>query len=611
MIFLLDVAAVAACLWGAYMLRFDFGIPVSEQGPLLFAFPVYMVVRISSFLLGRTYAGVVRYTGSRDSLRVLRVVLGASAVFALFNPLKYYLWDGAYFLPFTIIIIDAVLCSVALVGYRLIIKLLYVELRNPRSERQRVIIYGAGEAGVITKRTLDRDAGTRFSVVAFTDDNPEKARTRVEGAPVVHTSQLAGVLAKSGATHLIISIQHPQPENRRKVAELALQYGVKVLHVPPVQQWINGELSFRQIRQVNIDDLLGRPAIVLDPAHVSRCLAGRRILISGAAGSIGSELARQCARYRPAVLVLLDQAESPLYDLENELRAVLPPCPLEVVIGDICRPERMQRLFDAYRPEVVFHAAAYKHVPLMELNPSEAALTNVHGTRILVDLAVEHGVDTFVFISTDKAVNPTSVMGSSKRIAEMYAQSSNGRGKTRFITTRFGNVLGSNGSVIPIFRKQIEAGGPVTVTHPEVTRYFMTIPEACRLVLEAGAMGEGGEIFVFDMGESVKIIDLAKQMIRLSGLEPDRDIEIRITGLRPGEKLYEELLNNEENTLPTHHPQIKRARVRTNAFEEVQTRINELVALIPTQNNDALVRKMKEIVPEFISNNSEFSKFDA
>jgi FlaA1/EpsC-like NDP-sugar epimerase len=428
---------------------------------------------------------------------------------------------------------------------------------------------------------------------------------------VVHTSQLAGVLAKSGATHLIISIQHPQPENRRKVAELALQYGVKVLHVPPVQQWINGELSFRQIRQVNIDDLLGRPAIVLDPAHVSRCLAGRRILISGAAGSIGSELARQCARYRPAVLVLLDQAESPLYDLENELRAVLPPCPLEVVIGDICRPERMQRLFDAYRPEVVFHAAAYKHVPLMELNPSEAALTNVHGTRILVDLAVEHGVDTFVFISTDKAVNPTSVMGSSKRIAEMYAQSSNGRGKTRFITTRFGNVLGSNGSVIPIFRKQIEAGGPVTVTHPEVTRYFMTIPEACRLVLEAGAMGEGGEIFVFDMGESVKIIDLAKQMIRLSGLEPDRDIEIRITGLRPGEKLYEELLNNEENTLPTHHPQIKRARVRTNAFEEVQTRINELVALIPTQNNDALVRKMKEIVPEFISNNSEFSKFDA
>ena len=333
-------------------------------------------------------------------------------------------------------------------------------------------------------------------------------------------------------------------------------------------------------------------------------------MVSGAAGSIGSGLVRQIANFQPKKIIALDQAESPIYELELEINRLYPNISLEVVIGDIRRAERMENLFRKLKPEIVYHAAAYKHVPLMELNPSEAVLTNVLGSKTLVDLSMKYEVETFVLISTDKAVNPTNVMGATKRVAEIYAQSNNGETKTKFITTRFGNVLGSNGSVIPLFKRQIEAGGPITVTDPEVTRYFMTIPEACQLVLEAGALGTGGEIFVFDMGESVKIIDLAKQMIRLCGLELGKDIDIIFTGLRPGEKLYEELLNSEENTLETHHPQIKIAKIRPYDLPTVVTEISALIHLFEAQDNDRLVQKLKDIVPEFKSKNSEFSKFD-
>ena len=610
-IFLIDTFLVMASLFWAYMLRFEFTIPEVEIGPLIFAFPIYMIIRISSFLFGRTYAGIIRYTGTEDSIRILKVVLAGSLLMALFNPVKYYLWDQAYFLPFSVIIIDAILASIFLIVFRIGIKLLYIEIKNPRSERKHVIIYGAGEAGVITKRTLDRDGGTKYRVMAFVDDDPKKRGKRMEGVPIYHTDSLTDLLRSDSIQHIIISIQKPNPVNRRRVIETALNEEVQVLNVPPVNRWINGELSFNQIKDVKIDDLLGREVIRLDDGKVEATITKKVVLVTGAAGSIGSGLVRQIARYRPRLVVALDQAESPLYDLENELRSEFPDLKFETVIGDICRKERVQNLFRTFKPEIVFHAAAYKHVPLMEMNPSEAVLTNVFGTQILVDTAVEHQTRTFVLISTDKAVNPTNVMGGTKRIAEIYAQSSQDRGKTKFVTTRFGNVLGSNGSVIPLFKRQIEAGGPVTVTHPEVTRFFMTIPEACQLVLEAGAFGKGGEIFVFDMGESVKIIDLARQMIRLSGFEPEKEIRIKLTGLRPGEKLYEELLNDEENTLPTHHPQIKIAKVRRYSYEEINERINELVNLFDQQNNDLLVREMKTIVPEFKSNNSEFSKFDA
>ena len=609
-IFLIDTFIVLVSLFSAYMLRFEFKIPQVEVGPLLFALPIYMIVRIMSFMVGKTYSGIIRFTGTQDSMRVLKALAIGSAIMMIFNPIKFYFWDGAYFLPTTIIILDFLISAALLITFRIAVKMIYMELKNPRSERLSVIIYGAGEAGVITKRTLDRDAGINYNVVAFIDDDKNKVGKRLEGKQIFHTNELGSLLQKATISNLIISIQNPDASSKRKVIETALKYQTKVLNVPAADSWINGELSFKQIKDINIEDLLGRNVIKLDDGNVESQLKGKVVLVSGAAGSIGSGLVRQIAHYAPAKIIALDQAESPIYELEIEINHSFPNITLEVVVGDIRRHERMKNLFTKLKPQVVYHAAAYKHVPLMELNPSEAVLTNVMGSKTMVDLSIAHDVETFVLISTDKAVNPTNVMGTSKRVAEIYAQSNSAVSKTKFITTRFGNVLGSNGSVIPLFKRQIESGGPVTVTDPEVTRYFMTIPEACQLVLEAGAMGSGGEIFVFDMGESVKIIDLARQMIKLSGLELGKDIDIQISGMRPGEKLYEELLNSEENTLPTHHPQIKIAKVRTYDLSVVEKEISSLIQLFEEQNNDKLVQKLKEIVPEFKSKNSEFSKFD-
>lgn len=610
-IFLIDTILVLVSLLSSYMLRFEFDLPQRQIGPLIFAFPIYMIIRITSFFLGQTYTGIIRFTGTEDTIRILKVLLVGSFLFALFNPLKLYFWDGAHFLPYSIIILDFIISSVFLISFRIAVKILYSELKNPRSERQNVIIYGAGEAGVITKRTLDRDGEINYHVIAFIDDDRKKRGKRLEGTPIYHTSELSMLFGRDRPSHLIISIQNPDPAHRRQVIETALNNEIQVLNVPPADNWINGQLSFKQIKEVRIEDLLGRNIIKLDDGKVEKRLKDKVVLVTGAAGSIGSGLVNQIIQYHPKMIIALDQAESPIYELEIDLRRRFPKLPLEVVVGDVRRMDRMKRLFDKLQPEVVYHAAAYKHVPLMELNPSEAVHTNVMGTKNLVDLSLAANVETFVLISTDKAVNPTNVMGTTKRVAEIYTQSQNKDSVTRFITTRFGNVLGSNGSVIPLFKRQIAEGGPVTVTDPEVTRYFMTIPEACGLVLEAGAMGSGGEIFVFDMGESVKIIDLAKQMIKLSGLELDRDIAIKYTGLRPGEKLYEELLNDQESTLPTHHPQIKIAKVRSYDLDAMRSEIDQLIMLFEGQNNDILVQKLKQIVPEYKSKNSEFSKFDA
>jgi FlaA1/EpsC-like NDP-sugar epimerase len=380
-----------------------------------------------------------------------------------------------------------------------------------------------------------------------------------------------------------------------------------------VDKWVEGEFAMNQIHNVKIEDLLGREVIQMNNKRIGEEISGKVILVTGAAGSIGSEIVRQLIAYFPAKLVLVDQAESALYDLEYELAGKVPTnVQLIVNVADVSDTRRVSKIFKNHRPDIIFHAAAYKHVPLMENNPYEAIKTNVIGTRILSELAAEVGVEKFVMVSTDKAVNPTNVMGATKRLAEMYTQSMNQLEgvKTKFIATRFGNVLGSNGSVIPLFKKQIERGGPVTVTHPEITRYFMTIPEACELVLEAATMGQGGEVFVFDMGESVKIIDLAKKMITLSGLRVDKDIEIRYTGLRPGEKLYEELLNNDENTLPTHHPKILIAEVNTPSYAYMEVATNDLNHLLSSGTNNSIVAKIKEIIPEYKSNNSVFETLD-
>jgi FlaA1/EpsC-like NDP-sugar epimerase len=552
---------------------------------------------------------MVKYTSSKDSQRIFTVLSLGSIVYVGVN-IVFYNLNKTFPIPFSIIIIEYMATTFLMISLRVMFKALYMEISNPNKEKRSVVIFGAGESGIITKRTLDRDAGTKYKVLGFIDDNEKKQNKTLEGVTVYPLSKLDELLQNNNVSNLIISVQNISSVRKQQIVDICLAHDTKVLNVPPVSSWINGALSFRQIKKVQIEELLERDAIQLDKDNIRKQFLGKTILVSGAAGSIGSEIVRQVIRFQPKKIILLDQAESPLYELEMELYDKYKTQEYEVVIGDIRNLERMENVFRTYSPEIVFHAAAYKHVPMMENNPSESIFTNVFGTKILADLSVKFNVEKFVMISTDKAVKPANVMGASKRIAEIYAQCLNKNSKTKFITTRFGNVLGSSGSVIPRFRQQIEAGGPITITHPDINRFFMTIPEACQLVLEAGAMGNGGEIFIFDMGKSVKIIDLAKKMIKLSGLVLDKDISIVFTGLRPGEKLYEELLANEENTIPTHHKQIMIAKVKEYDFETVSKEIDELIAMFNQQDNNKIVKKMKSLVPEFKSNNSVFEELD-
>lgn len=609
-IFLIDTGIILFSFVLAYALRFNFDIPEAELERAIVILPLVLLVRTATFLIFRTYVGVIRYTSTRDATRILGTIGVGSLVFIILNPI-YYKITGIFLIPFSIIIIDYITAVFLLTASRLLVKVLYLEMKNPTHSKTNVIIYGAGESGLITKRALDRDAGTKYKVIAFIDDDEKKRRNKLEGVTVYSAKKdLEQLIKGKNIAFLIISIQNISSQRKADIIEFCIAHNIKVLNVPPVNNWINGELSFKQIKKIKIEDLLNREEIMLDVRQIKKEFAGKTILISGAAGSIGSEIVRQILPFNPQLIVILDQAESPLYDFELEIQERHRVRNLETVVGDIRNVERMRKVFETFRPDIVFHAAAYKHVPMMELNPAEAVITNAIGTMVIADLAVEYKARKFVMISTDKAVNPTNVMGASKRVAEIYTQSLNEVSDTRFITTRFGNVLGSNGSVIPRFRKQIEEGGPITITHPEVTRFFMTIPEACRLVLEAGAMGEGGEIFLFDMGNSVKIADLARKMVKLSGLTLGKDIQLVYTGLRPGEKLYEELLTDKENTLPTHHPKIMIARVRTCNYKTILTELSKLKILASSQNNEAIVRKLKEIIPEFVSKNSEYEKLD-
>src|SRR5688572_27474584 len=542
LIFMVDMAIVFFSLIAAYFIRFNFSIPEIEIDTFHQVFPLVLGIRALSFYIFKTYSGIIRYTSSRDVQRIFVTLLSGSLFFALINPVTY--WYGEFYaVPFSIIIIEFLLTVFSMTTFRMLAKILYMEKMNPSRDKTNVIIFGAGESGVITKRTLDRDGGSKYKVLAFVDDNEKKIGKKVEGVTIYNAGKhLEKLLTDNYVQNLIIAIQHLPPHRKQEIVDICLNYKTKISFVPPVTNWINGSLSFNQIKKIKIEDLLERDPIQLDVAAISKELSGKRILITGAAGSIGSEIVRQVLRFNIEKLIMLDCAESPLYDLEMEIAEHKSTRKTEPVIADIRNVERMDNVFRTFRPHIVFHAAAYKHVPLMENNPSEAILTNVLGTKVVASLADEYKVDKFVMISTDKAVNPTSIMGASKRIAETYIQSFNVHSKTKFITTRFGNVLGSNGSVIPRFNKQIEARQPITITHPDITRFFMTIPEACQLVLEAGAMGKGGEIYIFDMGKSVKIVDLAKKMVQLSGLELGKDIQLIFTGLRPGEKLYEELL---------------------------------------------------------------------
>ncbi len=612
-IFFIDLLICFFSIVIAFLVRFNFAMPhpsVMTTDDIAFVFYVILSVRAVSFLISKIYKGIIKHTSSKDSQRIFVTITSGSVLFVLVNLVFYYGIDGRFPLPFSIIIIDYMSTLFLMITLRVLFKAMYTELVNPYKEKSNVIIYGAGESGIITKRTLDRDAGLKYKVLAFIDDDSKKEGKTLEGIPIVGYSKLDGLIEKNDVSQVIISIQKITANRKKEIVDICLKHDTNVLNVPPVTNWINGELSVKQIKKVQIEDLLGRNAIKLDRQKIEQELTNKTILITGAAGSIGSEIVRQVINFKPKKVILLDQAESPLYDMEMELKDSSLKQAYEIVIADIRNTERLKNVFNTFKPQIVFHAAAYKHVPMMENNPSESILTNVLGTKNCADLAVKHKAEKFVMISTDKAVNPTNVMGASKRIAEIYTQSLNKTSTTKFVTTRFGNVLGSNGSVIPRFRQQIENGGPITITHPEITRFFMTIPEACQLVLEAGAAGEGGEIFIFDMGESVKIVDLAKKMVKLSGLTLDKDIKITYTGLRPGEKLYEELLATEENTLPTHHQQIMIAKVKEYDFNDISKNITELIACFNQQDNKLIVKQMKQIVPEFKSNNSVYEQLD-
>ncbi len=612
-IIIIDLIISMVALLFAYLIRFDLKadeeLIQKEWAILSKSILVYFLVKFIVFYSFKIHKGLVRHTSTEDMRRILLASLTCSGIFVLLGFVRLNFLDGYFMFPTSILLIEFLASTVLLLGSRFAIKLIYLESIKVKEIKDRVIIYGAGISGLITKRTIEKDVNNGQKIIGFIDDNTKLTGNRLEGVTIFPTSQLERLIKEEGVNLVIVAIQDPDKENKKKVVEKCLEHNVEVKKVPSTKSWINGEFSTKQIAKIKIEDLLGRKSISLEDGKVEQELTGGTVLVTGAAGSIGSGLVRQLAGFKLKKIILLDQAESPMYDLHNELKDDFPNVNFEVIIGDIRSVDRMRKLFDVLRPNYVFHAAAYKHVPLMEENPSEAVLTNVLGTRNLVDLANEFGVDKFVMISTDKAVNPTNVMGASKRIAEIYVQRANLENKTKFITTRFGNVLGSNGSVIPLFKRQIDQGGPITVTDERVTRFFMTIPEACQLVLEAGAMGKGGEIFVFDMGESVKIIDLAKKMIQLSGLELGKDIQIQFTGLRPGEKLYEELLAKDEDTLATHHPQILIAKTREEDISQIE-RVQELVNLFCSQDNEAIVTKMKDIVPEFISNNSQYEKLD-
>ena len=595
----------------AYLIRFNFSFNF-DGGQLLTQIPFVLLAAFIGFVVIGSYKGIVRHTGLRDSVNItLASILMVTILVGMEASIRFFQLIPEFSFPLSILAIHFLLNILVLISSRYLFKTLYNLFLSDFRIDSKVLIYGAGDAGRLTYTVLTNDKDIKVQVVGFIDDDKRLTHKMINGIKVYSPDEIDTDFIKGkNIDEIIISIQQIKPTRLLEIVDQLSKLTVHVKIVPPVKSWIDGNLKVNQIKQIKIEDLLGRDPIKINNTVLQREFHQEVVMITGAAGSIGSEISRQIAQFKYAQLILIDQAESDLYELQQFLKQRNFEHIISVV-ADIRNKKRMEKLFKQFRPTLVFHAAAYKHVPLMESNVYEAVCVNVAGTQIVADLAVKYQVKKFVFISTDKAVNPTNVMGATKRIAEMYISTlNNNNEKTKFITTRFGNVLGSNGSVIPLFQSQITNGGPLTLTHPEITRYFMTIPEACELVLEAGAMGNGGELYVFDMGESVKIVDLAKNMIRLSGLRYPEDIDIKITGLRPGEKIYEELLGDGENTIPTYHEKIMIAKTKPIDFELVQQQINDLCKANLELNCEDTVIRMKEIVREYKSNNSEFEVLD-
>ena len=613
-ILLIDCMFVVASGFMAYTVNHGVERVSEAFMPLVLTLGVFLICFLIGFRIFHTYAGVIRFSSFSDLTRAtLAVVVAIALVFIL----QWLSGPNDWLLTFSTA--DVLMLGLMTIAFlwisRVWVKTIYEGYIHGNS-RKKVFIYGVKAGGVALAKNINSSSDTPYALAGFVTDEPDMMNRRLMNVHVFpFNSALPQQMERKGVKILIVSpLKMNELRQNSDVVDLLAEAGIKILVMPHAKTWDGkSDINLSDLQPIDVEDLLPREKIDVDMKAAERLLAGHTVMITGAAGSIGSEMVRQIARYNPACLLLVDQAETPMHDIRLMMRDEWPDIKAFTIVANISDNVMMERLFRQFKPEYVFHAAAYKHVPMMEDNPYESIINNVYGTKILADLAVKYGTHKFVMVSTDKAVNPTNVMGCSKRICEIYVQSLDkalkdaGGGKTQFVTTRFGNVLGSNGSVIPLFEKEIKQGGPVTVTHPDIIRFFMLIPEACKLVIEAGTMGNGGEIYVFDMGEPVKIADLARRMIRLSGA---RNIEIKFTGLRDGEKLYEEVLNDKEVTLPTFHPKIKVAKVREYDFATVDSKITALISGCDSMDDMQIVAHMKEIVPEFKSKNSIYEQLD-
>ena len=614
-ILLLDLGGTLLALFIATLIQYNVTVELINWGNVINAMVLITLINSLVFIVTKSYTGIVRYTGVQDALRILLATGCSSFLILVINTLVLS-YGSILSLTTLIIVLYTIFSFLFLIAYRFLVRYLFTYAKNYKMKKMTVVIFGAADTGVATQRVLENDSQANIQVLAFIDDDKKKGSKNLNGAPIITFNTFKELIVIQPVDELIIASYSISTKRKNEIVDFCLDHDIKVLSVPPYAKWAEGKFNSRQLQSIKIEDLLERSPIIINNGLIRSQIKGKRVLVTGAAGSIGSEIVRQLIPYAPEMIIMCDQAETPLHNIELELQERDTRVNCVSFLSDITNENRMGGLFENFKPHYVYHAAAYKHVPMMELCPAEAVRNNVIGTKIISDLAVKNNVERFVMISTDKAVNPTNVMGASKRMAEIYVQglSSEKHIGTKFITTRFGNVLGSNGSVINRFKDQIEKGGPLTVTHPNITRYFMTIPEACQLVLEAGSMGNGGEIFVFDMGQPVAIADLAKKMIRLYGMIPNIDINITYSGLRPGEKLYEELLNDSENTLNTYHDKILIAKVREVSLLSINESFNDLRLLVTSaskiSNEMELVGKMKELVPEFISNNSIFESLD-